>query len=115
MGKTESRMIIHQERSPLAGKTVRIRTDAEHHLYSDFAGSYAQVVDWWDRYTGKPMSHCHYGVLVVVYQTRCSRYLMRAIPRGQENDVLLVRIKGGYHAVHLIEIQTDNPELPEAA
>lgn len=102
-------MIIHTEKSPLAGQFVRIKPDAKHHIYCDFAGSQIRIIDWWDRVYGKPIDLCPYDIVASIYGARWARFMAASVPVGQDNEVLVGKIKDGHHAVHISEL-----DLPDA-
>lgn len=110
-------MKIHQDKSPLAGRTMRIKATARHHLYRNFAGSEFVVVDWADQVYGRSVYHWTYPPMeVLVYIARWARYLAGHVQHGQQDELLVGTILGNTVLVHITEIETDPlPPLPMAA
>lgn len=114
-------MRIHADKSPLAGRTMRIKATARHHLYRDFAGSEFVVVDWADRIYGRSVHGWGYAPLdVIVFEARWGRFLAGFVPAGQDNEILIGRIKGNVVLVHITELEEPaapdpSPPLPMAA
>ena len=62
--------MIHDEKSPLAGKTVRLKPAIKHPQVPDFGGSEYRVEDWWDRITDKSWMVCRNGARVAATSAR---------------------------------------------
>ncbi len=113
-------MRVHKTQSPLAGRTLRVKESARHHLYSDFGGAQILIVDWFDRVFGKTFGECRVGPIeALVYGARWARYLAGYVPPHMENELLIGTICGSRHVVHISELElpeTDPPSpLPMAA
>lgn len=99
-------MRIHQDRSPLAGQVIRIKADAKHHLYNNFAGAEFKVVDWFDRvYKRSVHGWAYCPTEVIVFEARWGRFLAGYVPYGQEDEVLVGTILGNIVIVHLSELE----------
>lgn len=99
-------MKIHENRSPLAGVTVRIKADAKHHLYSDFAGAEFEVIDWADRvYKRSVYGWAYCPIEVRSYCARWARFLIGSLAYGQDDEVLVGRVMGNLEIVHISEIE----------
>jgi hypothetical protein len=104
---------LHSRKSPLCGKTVRIKPGTPHHLYTNFAGRNIYIINWWDR----TFAYSPYSIIASVYQARKAICNLRHAP---ENDVLLGIIDGRREIVHVSELEpTPEPDpltpLPVAA
>lgn len=99
-------MKIHQAKSPLAGRTLRIKATARHHLYTNFAGAEFVVTDWADRIYGQSVYAWTYPPMeVLVYIARWSRYLAGHVPVGQEDELLVGTIMGNKAIAHISEVE----------
>lgn len=111
----------HTDKSPIAGKWVRIREHVEHPQYGDFGGSYIRIEDWWDRLTGGSWMFAKGNPGCLVYAMRTAF----AKPRVPTDDEVLYghRRDGLGSLVHVSEIDpstatnkrpTPEPETMEA-
>lgn len=101
----------HWKKSPLAGKTVRLKPGARHHLHPEFGGRSIYIVNWWD--LAKRFSP--YAIEWVTYSSRLALCHLYHIP--DDNQVLLGRIDGRRELVHISEIESEplKPEPLQAA
>ena len=100
----------HWKKSPLAGKTVKLKPETRHHLYQDFGGREIYIINWWDlTFRCSP-----YAIELSVYNARLARCNLMHIP--DDGEVLLGVIDGRNTLVHISEIETEplNP-LPHVA
>jgi len=93
---------MHQELSPLAGKTVKIREGAMHPQVEDFAGSEYRVEDWWDRLSGKSWMICLGNPACMIYGMRGG---FTQLPI--DDEVLYGKIGAFGHLVHISEIEEE--------
>ena len=102
---------MHEQPSPLAGKTVRIKAEAKHPQVIDFGNSEYRVEDWWDRVAGKSwMELAATNPACLVYAIRSSR---NQIPI--DDEVLYGKIGHLGHLVHLSEIEETEIASPEGS
>lgn len=96
---------MHQEPSPLAGKTVKIKPDARHPQVPDFGGSEYRVEDWWDR-----LGQDSWRNGAIDGNFACVIYAMRRKMENLPNDeeVLYGKIGCFGHLVHLSEIAQEH-------
>lgn len=92
--------MIHLEKHPLAGKTVKIKKTARHFQYPDFGGSDYIVEDWWDRVAGKSWMFCDGNPACLVYAMRSAG---EHLPT--DNNVLYGKIGPYGSLVHISEIE----------
>lgn len=104
---------VHWKKSPLAGKTVRLKPGTRHHLHKEFGGREYRVINWWDR----TFRFSPYAAEFRIYGDRIALCnLFSVIP--DDGDVLLGIIDGRYELVHVSEIDQTPPgaePLPAAA
>lgn len=90
-------MSIHDEPSPLAGMTVKVKAGIEHVQVQ--GGDDYHVEDWWDRVSGKSWMFCDGNFA-------CMNYGMHAGLSGlpTDNDVLYGKVGGFGVLLHISEI-----------
>jgi hypothetical protein len=97
-------MIIHETKSDLAGKTVKIKKNVKHFQFPDFGGADIVIEDWLDRVMGQSWMYCDGNPACMVYALRTVS--KKNIP--MDNDVLYGHTKNGLgHLVHMTEIETN--------
>ena len=84
---------MHNTQSPLAGKTVKIKDDA-----NKLGGETYVVEDWWDRVAGKSWMFCNGN-------PACMGYAIRAVGLPTNDEVLYGKIGGLGYLVHISEIE----------
>jgi hypothetical protein len=99
--------MIHNESSPLAGKTVRIKAGYIHSQVENFAGSEFRVEDWWDRVSG-------ISWMFQKGNPACLVYSLRIVPNflPLNDEVLYGKIGPFGHLVHITEIEIPKEEKP---
>lgn len=92
---------MHTNESPLAGKTVKIKTTA-----SEIGGEDFRVEDWWDRVAGKSWMVCDGNPACIHYalRTGCSD-----VDVPTDNEVLYGKVGMFRKLVHLSEIEVTEP------
>lgn len=101
-------MIIHKEPHPLAGKTIKVKTNAMPMgemapvpVVVDY-----HVEDWIDRVAGKSWMDCQGNPACLNYAVRSA---MNEFPL--DDNVLYGKIEGLGHLIHISELM----EIPEEA
>ena len=89
-----------RERSPLAGKTVKIKQTATHRQVPDFGGSEFRVEDWWQNVAGQSWMTCKGNPACLIYAMRSAE---NNLPT--DNEVLYGKIGHIGHLVHVSEIE----------
>ena len=93
---------MHEESSPLARTTVRIREDVKHPQYPEFGGAEFHVEDWWDRLGGKSWMDCDGNPACLIYAVRSAN----ADPRlPLDNEVLYGKVGHFGSLVHVSELE----------
>jgi hypothetical protein len=88
---------MHNEKSPLANKTVKIKAEA-----NELGGNKILIEDWWDRVAGKSWMFCDGNIACLGYAMRTAL----ANPRVPNNDeVLYGKINGLGYLVHISELE----------
>jgi hypothetical protein len=85
--------VIHQEESPLAGKTVKV-------VAGEFAGNDYRVEDWNDRVIGKSWMFADGNPACLMYAMRSA---LDRLPT--DNEVLYGKIGSLGHLIHISEVQ----------
>lgn len=89
--------MIHNEKSDLAGKTLKIKSTS-----NELGGSEIIIEDWWDRIAGKSWGMCNGN-------PACLNYAMRTgfsnIKIPNDNEVLYGKIEGLGYLVHVQELE----------
>lgn len=93
---------MHSEKSPLAGKTVRIKAHVTHAQVTDFGGSAYRVEDWQDRVMGKSWMFCDGNPACLVYAMRTGMSKHR-VPT--DDEVLYGKVGSFGHLLHISEIE----------
>lgn len=93
--------MIHDEPSPLAGKTVHIRDDADHPQI-EMGGAEFRVEDWWDRVYGDSWMDAVGNPAALIYAFRTG-FAPYEVPT--DNEVLYGKIGAFGHLVHVTEIK----------
>lgn len=101
-----NRIRRHRKKSPLAGKTVRLKANARHHLYTEFGGQPIYIINWWDR----DKRYSPYAIEWTVYSARLALCHLFHIP--DDSQVLLGKIGDRRHLVHISELDIE-PLKPE--
>jgi len=91
---------IHQDPSPLAGKTVRIKSHVKNRQSPDFGGSLFRVEDWHDRVAGESWQVCEGNPACLVYSLR-----FYDNPLPMDDEVLYGKVGAFGHLVHVTEIE----------
>jgi len=94
--------MAHKESSPLAGKTVKIKSDVVHPQVPNFGGSEYRVEDWWDRVAGKSWMDCNGNPACMVFAIRTG-FSKNSPPT--DDEVLYGKIGAFGHLVHISEIE----------
>lgn len=81
--------MIHENASPLAGKTVRIAGGR-------LAGSDYVVEDWWDRVAGRSWMHCDGNPACLEYAVASRTPI--------DNEVLYGKVGGAGKLIHISDI-----------
>ena len=92
---------MHQESSPFAGQTVKIKEGIHHPQNPDFGGSEYRVEDWWDHLTGGSWMHAQGNPACLVYAMRTG--LASDVPT--DDEVLYGKVGAFGHLVHISEIE----------
>lgn len=100
---------MHDQPSPLAGKTVRIKVDATHPQVANFAGAEYRVEDWWDRVSGGSWMFADGNPACLVYAMRTGFCKERNIPT--DDEVLYSKIGPFGHLVHITEIEAEEKAI----
>jgi len=93
---------MHNEKSPLAGKTVRLKSDVKHFQFEEFGGSEFVVEDWWDRIAGKSWMFCDGNPAAMIFGMRSG---FNGLP--DDDEVLYGHVGAFGHLVHISEIETE--------
>jgi hypothetical protein len=108
--------ILHREASPLAGKTVRLKATARHHLLKEFGGKYIRIIDWFDRCNGRPRSMDAYSQISIQFSARYGKGYIPGAGTHNVDEVLYAKIDRFPVAVHISEIEPESPpNFPMAA
>lgn len=100
-------MAVHNEPSPFAGNTVKIKKDVAHFQFPNFGGSDFRVEDWWDRVAGKSWTVCEGNPACIVYALRSG---VAGLP--PDDDVLYGKTPDGFgYLVHISEIEEVEDEV----
>ena len=95
---------MHQDKSALAGKTVRVADWVNHPQFVGFGGAHIEIEDWWDRVSGKSWMDCNGNPACLVCAVRAG-FSGKPIPT--DNEVLYGKTHDGLgHLVHLSEVET---------
>lgn len=95
---------MHLEPSPLAGKTVKIKTHVTHPQNPNFGGSDYRVEDWNDRVMGKSWMYATGNPAALIYAMRAAT----AKPRlPVDDEVLYGKVGGLGHLAHISEIESE--------
>ena len=90
----------HQESSPLAGKTVKIKEGVSHPQVDNFGGSEFVVEDWWDKVSGGLWMDTIGNPACLVYAIRSA---FAELPT--DDKVLYGKVGTFGHLVHISEIE----------
>lgn len=94
--------MIHTIKSPLAGRTVKIKSCVEH-PQQVIAGEDYRVEDWWDRVSGGS------SWMDTAGNPACLIYAMRTgfskIPIPNDDEVLYGKVGCLGHLIHISEIE----------
>ena len=93
--------MVHNEQSPLARNTVKIKKEVKHPQVSDFGGSEIHIEDWWDKVSGKSWMDCEGNPACLIYAARTG---FSDNPVPTDDDVLYGKIGPYGHLVHLTEL-----------
>lgn len=97
---------MHKDKSPLAGKTVRVKPHVTHFQRPNFGGSKIQIEDWHDRVAGKSWKICQGNPACIVYAVRTA---VQSVPVPVDDEVLYGHEVGASlslgHLVHITEIE----------
>lgn len=96
-------MKIHETKSELSGKTVKIKKDSKHFQQPEFGGSDFRVEDWWDRLVNKSWMFCDGNPAAMVYGIRSG---LNGLPT--DNEVLYGKVGALGHLVHVSEIESED-------
>ena len=94
-----NKIMIHNQPSPLAGKTVKIKSTIK-----GIGGYSIRVEDWYDRINGKSWMDSNGNPAAMGYAWRAGT---SGLPK--DNQVVYGKIEGSGYIVHLNELE-DNPE-----
>ena len=105
----KAKIPIHPNAHPMAGKTVKIKKEAEHFQDPDFGGSDLVVEDWWDRINeeNKSWQDCGGNPACVVYAMRIGMNMGPSAPIQipPDDEVVYGKTKNGLgHLVHINEL-----------
>jgi hypothetical protein len=93
---------MHAERSPLAGKIIRIKDNVSHPQIPDFGGNEYVVEDWWDHLTGGSWMDAKGNPACIVYAIRTG-FAEHEVPT--DDEVLYGKIGSYGHLLHISEIE----------
>ena len=98
--------MIHAKVSPLAGKTIKIRSQIKHLQDPNFGGSDFIIEDWYDRIMGKSWMFCDGNPACLIYAIRTGT---SEFPIPNDNEVLYGKTPNGLgHLVHINELVLPN-------
>lgn len=88
-----------REKSPIAGKTVRIKPTVRSYSRFKLADQPFEVEDWWENVAGKSWVHCAGNPACLIYAVRSGK---GGIP--MDDDVLYGKIDGLGYLIHISEL-----------
>ena len=97
--------MIHNEPSPLAGKTVILKDSVVHLQYPNIGGSEFRVEDWWDRVYGSSWMDATGNPAALVYAMRTGLE-NRHVPT--DNEVVYGKYGPFGCLIHVCEIEESN-------
>lgn len=100
--------MIHKEKSELAGKSIKIKADA-----NGLGGMEILIEDWWDRIAGKSWMICSGNPACLNYALRTGTSKDLSIPNN--NEVVYGKIGGLGYLVNIIELETETPVTHDTA
>lgn len=105
--------MIHQEPSPLKGKSVKIKEGTKHLQVPDFDQQSILIEDWWDRVGGKSWMASQGVPGCLVYGLRIGFvqgtvvHMVGSATVPIDDEVLYGKINGLGHLVHIQELQLE--------
>jgi len=94
--------MLHNEKSLLAGKKVKIKKGIKHPQILNFGGSEILIEDWSDRVIGQSWMFANGNPACLIYAVRTG-FSKLNIPT--DNEVLYGKINGLGHLVHISELE----------
>ena len=95
-------MILHDKKSPLYQKEVKIKPHVYHFQIKNFGGSIIKIDDWWDRMSGGSWMEWNEYAVCTIY---AMRVVLNDIP--SDNNVLYGKIGDSGYLVHISELEVD--------
>jgi len=94
--------MIHQEKSALAGQSVKVADWVKHPQNENFGGSEILIEDWWDRVFGGSWMFAQGNPACLIYAMRTG-FSDKPIPT--DDEVLYGKTADGLgHLIHISEI-----------
>ena len=95
--------MIHNDKSELAGQTVKVAEWVKHPQNKNFGGIDILIEDWWDRVSGGSWMFAQGNPACLVFAMRTG-FSERPIPTN--NEVLYGKTPDGLgHLVHISELE----------
>lgn len=95
--------MIHQDKSALAGQTVKVASWVKHPQNKNFGGADILIEDWWDRVYGSSWMFAQGNPACLVYAMRTG-FSTKPVP--DDDEVLYGKTDDGLgHLIHLSEIE----------
>ncbi len=94
--------MLHNDPSPLAGTTVRIKEHVTHAQVDNFGGAEFRVEDWWDCVSGDSWMNAKGNPACLVYAMRTGSATY-GVP--MDDEVLYGKVGGFGHLLHISELE----------
>lgn len=98
--------MLHENPHPLAGQTVKIKTQGKLYGHNELEHEF-HVEDWWDRVSGGSWMNAGGNLAAIGYGMRSG---LSGLPL--DNEVVYGKVKGLGYLIHVSEI-VSNDELEE--
>lgn len=92
-----------REKSPLAGKTVKLKSTVGNWLHAKLADQLFEVEDWWQNVAGKSWMFCDGNPACLIYALRSGK---EGLPT--DDEVLYGKIGGLGHLIHISELALES-------
>lgn len=93
--------MAHEAAHPMAGQTVKLRTDVKHPQF-DIAGQEFRIEDWWDNLTGRSWMDATGNPAAMVYGIRSG---LSNLPL--DDEVVYGKVGSFGHLIHVSELDLD--------
>ena len=93
---------MHETKSSLAGKKVKIKAGVTHRQVPDFDQKEIEIEDWHDRIMGKSWMFCDGNPACLIYAMRTA-FSKNPVPT--DDEVLYGKIDGLGYLVHISELE----------